>query len=44
MNKKVREYLMQLSPLTRRLMESFPDVRMRISEFKDKIEAKINNK
>lgn len=41
MNKKVRDYLIKLSPLTKRLMESFPGIRMHISNIKNKIESKV---
>ena len=44
MNKKVRDYLIKLSPLTKRLMESFPGIRMRLSKLKDKIESKVKKK
>ena len=44
MNKKVRDYLIKLSPLTKRLMESFPSVRMRLSKLKNTIEAKVKKK
>ncbi len=44
MNKKVRDYLIKLSPLTKRLMESFPDIRMNLSKLKNKIESKVKKK
>ena len=44
MNKKVRDYLIKLSPLTKRLMESFPGVRMHMSKLKNKIESKVKKK
>lgn len=44
MNKKVRDYLIKLSPLTKRLMESFPSVRMRLSKLKNTIETKVKKK
>ena len=44
MNKKVRDYLIKLSPLTKRLMESFPGVRMRLSKLKKKIESTVKKK
>ena len=44
MNKKVRDYLIKLSPLTKRLMESFPGARMRMSKLKNKIESKVKKK
>ncbi len=43
-NKKVREYLINLSPLTRRLMESFPNVRIKIKHIKEKTEKKLKKK
>ena len=43
-NKKVREYLINLSPLTRRLMQSFPNVRIKVNNIKNKIEAKVAKK
>ena len=43
-NKKVLDYLIKLSPLTKRLMESFPGIRMRLSKLKDKIESKVKKK
>ena len=36
-NKKVREYLIKLSPLTKRLMESFPGIRIHITKIKKRI-------
>ena len=43
-NKKVREYLINLSPLTKRLMESFPNVRIKMRKIKNKIEKKVQKK
>lgn len=43
-NKKVREYLMKHSVLTRRLMESFPNARLRIKKIKDKIARSVKKK
>lgn len=40
-NKKVREYLMKHSVLTRRLMQSFPNAKLKIRNIKDKIIKKI---
>ena len=40
-NKRVRDYLIKLSPLTKRLMESFPDIRVKIGNIKNKIENKV---
>ena len=40
-NKKVREYLMKHSVLTRRLMQSFPNAKLEIRNIKDKIIKKI---
>ena len=40
-NKKARAYLIKLSPLTKRLMESFPNVRIKISNIKKKVENKL---
>ena len=40
-NKKVREYLMKHSVLTRRLMESFPNAKLKIKKIKDKITKHI---
>lgn len=40
-NKKVREYLIKLSPLTKRLMESFPNLRIKIKKIKEKAESKL---
>ena len=44
MNKKVRDYLIKFSPLTKRLMESFPGIRMHMSKLKNKIESKVKKK
>jgi len=43
-NKKVREYLMKYSVLTRRLMESFPNAKLKIKEIKDKITESVKKK
>ena len=43
-NKKVREYLTNLSPLTKRLMESFPNLRIKLSNLKHKIGVKVAKK
>jgi len=43
-NKKVREYLMKYSVLTRRLMESFPNAKLKIKEIKDKITKGVKKK
>ena len=40
-NRRVKDYLIKLSPLTKRLMESFPNVRVRISKLKHKIEKTV---
>ena len=40
-NKKVRAYLIKLSPLTKRLMESFPNVRIKLKQIKEKTEKKL---
>ena len=40
-NKRVRDYLIKLSPLTKRLMESFPNVRIKIKNIKEKTEKKL---
>lgn len=40
MNKKVKEYLMKKSVLTRRLVESFPSFKINIKNIKDKIVRK----
>ena len=44
MNIRVKDYLMKLSPLTKRLMESFPGVKMNLAKLKTKIEAKVKKK
>jgi len=43
-NKKVREYLMKHSVLTRRLMESFPNAKLKIKRIKDKIKENVKRK
>lgn len=43
-NRRVKDYLIKLSPLTKRLMESFPNVRVRISKLKHKIEKTVRRK
>ena len=40
-NKKVRDYLIGLSPLTRRLMNSFPNVKLILKKIKKKTEDKL---
>ena len=40
-NKKVREYLMKHSILTKRLMESFPNAKLRIKKIKDRIKKSV---
>ena len=43
-NKKVREYLMKYSILTKRLMESFPNAKLKIRKIKDKITKSVKRK
>ena len=43
-NKKVKEYLMKHSILTRRLIESFPNAKLRIKRIKDKIKKSVKRK
>ena len=43
-NKKVREYLIKYSALTRRLMESFPNAKISITKIKDKITKTVQRK
>ena len=43
-NKKVREYLINLSPLTKRLMRSFPNVRIKIKRIKDRAEKRLEKR
>ena len=43
-NKKVKEYLMTHSLLTRRLIQSFPNAKLRIKKLKDKIKKSIKRK
>ena len=43
-NKKVKEYLMAHSVLTRRLIESFPNAKLRIKKIKDKIKKTVKRK
>ena len=43
-NIKVKEYLKKLSPLMKRLMESFPNARIKIKNIKNNIENKVNKK
>ena len=40
-NKKVRDYLTSLSPAMKRLMESFPNVRIKVKDIKNKFEKSI---
>ena len=40
MNKKIKEYLKNTSPLMKRLLESFPSFRIKINELKTKLEDK----
>ena len=44
MNKRVRNYLIKLSPLTKRLMESFPNIRIKLRKIKEKTENKLRKK
>ena len=44
MNKRVRSYLIKLSPLTKRLMESFPNIRIKLRKIKEKTENKLKKK
>ena len=44
MNKRVRNYLIKLSPLTKRLMESFPNIRIKLRRIKEKTENKLRKK
>ena len=41
-NNRVKQYLIKLSPLTKRLMESFPNFRIKIKNIKNKIEKTVN--
>ena len=41
-NNRVRQYLIKLSPLTKRLMESFPNLRIKMRNIKNKIEKTVN--
>lgn len=41
-NNRVKQYLIKLSPLTKRLMESFPNLRIKIKNIKNKIEKTVN--
>ena len=43
-NKSVRDYLINLNPLTKRLMESFPKFRVRIKKIADDIKEKVIGK
>lgn len=43
-NKKVREYLMKHSVLTRRLMESFPNAKLKIRKIKESIKKRVKKK
>ena len=43
-NQKVKEYLMKHSILTRRLIESFPNAKLRIKRIKDKIKKSVKRK
>ena len=42
-NEKVREYLIDSSPVMKRILESFPNTRVRLLNIKHKIEAKVAN-
>ena len=41
-NNRVKQYLIKLSPLTKRLMESFPNLGIKIKNIKNKIEKTVN--
>lgn len=41
-NKKIKEYLKSTSPLMKRLLESFPNARIKIDKLKNKLEHKRN--
>ena len=41
-NNIVRQYLIKLSPLTKRIMESFPNLRIKMRKIKTTIEHKVN--
>ena len=43
-NKKVREYLMKHSVFTKRLIESFPNAKLKIKRIKERIKKKVNVK
>ena len=43
-NQKVKEYLMKHSILTRRLIESFPNAKLKIKRIKEKIKKSVNLK
>ena len=43
MNNNIKEYLKKTSPLMKRLLESFPNARIKINKFKNKLEDKRNN-